>query len=70
MKKVKILWTVRNSDDAEKTCKYKMYWRYKTMYNDKKHEAFVARQFMSYYEKNHLDPEEKAMIGLDIELLM
>lgn len=46
------------------------FWRYETMFNDIKHEQFVARQFMSYYEKNHLDPEEKAMVALDIELLM
>ena len=40
------------------------------MLNDMKHEQFVARQFMSYYEKNHLGAEEKAMVVLDIELLM
>ena len=39
------------------------------MLNDMKHEEFVARRFMSYYEKNHLGPEEKAMIVLDLELL-
>lgn len=40
------------------------------MFNDIKHEQFVARQFMSYYEKNHLGPEEKAMIIQDLELLL
>lgn len=40
------------------------------MFNDMQHEQFIARQFTSYYEKNHLGPEEKAMIVLDLELLM
>ena len=40
------------------------------MFNDMKHEQFVARQFISYYEQNHLCEEEKAMIIEDIELLM
>lgn len=40
------------------------------MFNDMKHEQFVARQFQSYYERNHLEPEEKAMIIEDLELLL
>ena len=31
---------------------------------------FVTRNFIQYYEKNHLGAEEKAMIIADIELLM
>lgn len=38
------------------------------MFNDIKHEQFVAKNFVSYYERNHLGPEEKAMIVLDLEL--
>ena len=31
---------------------------------------FVTRNFFQYYERNHLEPEEKAMIIHDLELLM
>jgi len=40
------------------------------MLNDRKHEQFVAKNFISYYERNHLCEEERAMIIEDIELLM
>ena len=40
------------------------------MPNDAENKQFIARQFLSYYEKNHLEPEEKAMIITDLELLL
>ena len=40
------------------------------MRNDIKHEQFIVRHFISYYERNHLEAEEKAMIVEDIELLL
>ena len=40
------------------------------MFNDMQHEQFVAMNFVSYYERNHLGPEEKAMIIQDLELLL
>lgn len=40
------------------------------MLNDMQHEQFVAHQFLTYYEQNHLGPEEKAMIITDLELLL
>ena len=40
------------------------------MPNDAEHKQFIARQFMSYYERNNLGAEEKAMIVQDLELLM
>lgn len=33
-------------------------------------ENYVTRNFALYYERNHLEPEEKAMIVQDLELLM